>query len=174
MARKKSTSTTNTSDSPLNLEFHERLEQKLKIPYEIVKKDGPSLVPSLVSSGIYRIKTPIDFSLNVGKSMILQMGIKIRLFPTIFLSSDQTPSENQLECKKATLYAHIDSIFSLVMNHGLIVVGPHVLSAENSNDQELVLCIQNVGNKLVSIKAGAEIAELYFSLAPNVVLNLCS
>ena len=147
---------------------------QLSIPYEILDHGGVSVVPKQVDDGMFRLKTPTSFSLDTGKSMLLKMGIKFS-FPKYI---DTSPckkiriDETTTVFPRAVLHGHIDSIFELMVNHGIVVLGPRVISADIANNQEIVVYVQNIGKKMYNAKAGEEIAELYFTITPVSAFNL--
>ena len=123
---------------------------------------------------MYRLKVPYGFSLNVGKTILLKMGIKFK-FPKFI---DMSPCKGILKgyetsvFPRVILHGHIDSIFDKLVNHGIVVLGPRVLSADLINGRELDICVQNIGKSLFTAKPGEEIAELYFTTTPVSTFKL--
>ena len=147
---------------------------QLAIPYEILNYNGVSIVPHQIDEGMFRLRTPIDFSLDVKKTMLLKMGIQFK-FPKFIDTSPCKGIPKDTETTvfpRAIIHGHIDSIFELLVNHGVTVLGPRVLSADIANGRELDIFIQNNGKKMFTAKAGDEIAEIYFTITPVSIFNL--
>lgn len=160
---------------PLTIETQEVLFiPQLSIPYEIINHGGPNIVPQQIDEGMFRLKTPIGFSLDVGKTILLKMGLKFK-FPKYI---DMSPCKGVPQgvtttvFPRAIIHGHVDSIFELLVNHGIVVLGPRVLSADIANGRELDICIQNTGKKMFTAKPGDEVAEIYFTITPISTFNL--
>ncbi len=147
---------------------------QLCIPYEIINHGGPMLVPHQMDEGMFRLRTPIGFSLDSGKTILLKMGIKFKFpkFVDISPCRGVHQGEEPTVFPRTIIHGHIDSIFERMVNDGLVVLGPRVLSADIANDRELDIFIQNVGKKMFTANPGDEIAELYFTSTPISTLRL--
>ena len=147
---------------------------QLSIPYEIINHGGPVLVPRQVDDGMFRLRTPIGFSLDIGKTILLKMGIKFTFPKYIDVSPCKGIPQGMTTSvfPRTILHGHIDSIFERVVNDGLVVLGPRVISADMVNGRELDVFIQNIGKKMFTAQPGDEIAELYFTTTPISTLKL--
>ena len=147
---------------------------QISIPYEIIRNESSLLVPHQVDEGMFRIRTPINFSLDSGRTMLLKTGIKFNLPKYIDVSPCHgvRQGDHVVSFPRTIIHGHLDSIFELLVNNGIVVLGPRVLSADMINGRELDIFIQNIGKKMFEIKAGEEIAEIYFTITPISTLRL--
>lgn len=147
---------------------------QLSIPYEITNHANSFIVPRQIDEGMFRLRTPIGFSLDKGRSILLNMGIKFQ-FPKFIDTSVCKGIPRGFETSvfpRCIVHGHIDSIFELLVNHGITVLGPRVLSADIANGRELDVFIQNNGKKMFTAKPGDEIAEIYFTITPVSTFRL--
>ena len=146
---------------------------QLSIPFEITNP-MTSVVPRQIDEGMFRLKTPIGFSLDKGRSILLNMGIKFQ-FPKFIDTSvckGLPMGVSTTVFPRCIIHGHVDSIFELLVNHGITVLGPRVLSADIVNGRELDIFIQNNGKKMFTAKPGDEIAEIYFTITPVSTFRL--
>ena len=147
---------------------------QLMVPFEITQYGDVSIVPKQVDEGLFRIRTPNTFSINVGKTTVLKTKLKLSLprFVDVAKFNGVRIDDEVTSFPRAVLHCHIASIHDLLVSKGLLVLSPQVLSANEMNGQELSLCIQNVGSCMLTMNAGEEIASMYFTITPLSSLKL--
>ena len=150
----------------------------LNIPYRIINKSEttPILVPRQQDEGVFYIKTPIEIHISVGSMVKLKTGLQLNMPQYVDMSPCVGVPEgvSTTVFPRVVMHAHLDSIFELVNKHGVVVLGPRILTAPEANSQELIVYLQNLGTKEFVAKAGDEIALLYFTTMPisTMVLEL--
>lgn len=152
-----------------------RLIPQLLIPFSLVKSDTSiNLIPVQVASGIYRIKTSEDINLDLNRYKQCHTGIILNMSKFIDMSPCYGIPEGVLTSvfPRVSLHIRLTSIFDVLVNRGLQVVGPEVLSPEMLENKELLIYVKNSGDKPCCMKAGDEIAELTVELSPLSVMSL--
>ena len=149
---------------------------QLLIPFSLVdpEKASLSVIPRQVDDGVYHLRSAIEIHIDVGRTIVFHTGIKldmprfIDMSPCTGIPIGTTTSV----FPRVSVVAQINSIFDLLVEHGIEVVGPHMLTANMANGRELVVYIKNIGKKMHVVKPGDEIAELTFTLSPLTILRL--
>lgn len=142
---------------------------QLQIPYELVNMEGKvNVIPHQIEEGVYRIKTPIEIHIAKGATIKLKTGIKLMMPKYIDASPCRGIPEGVATSvfPRMVLHAHLDSIFDLLVEKGLSVLGPRLMSADDVNGKELVVYLQNLGKEEIVMNAGDEIAVLYYTIMP--------
>lgn len=149
---------------------------QLLVPFSLVDPDKASLtvIPRQVDDGIYRLRSATEIHIDIGRTIVFHTGIKLDIPRYIDMSECKgiPIGTNTSVFPRASVVAQINSIFDLMVEHGIEVIGPHVLTANMANGRELVVYIKNIGKKMYVVKPGDEIAELSFTLSPLTILRL--
>ena len=148
---------------------------QLTIPYSLINIQSPvNVVPRQIEEGIYRIKTPIEIHIAMGDMIKLRTGIKLRMPKYVDTSPCKGVPDGVATSvfPRAVLHAHLDSVFDLLISKGLNVLGPKLISADEANEQELIVYLQNLGKQEFVAKPGDEVATLYFTIMPISVMQL--
>lgn len=148
---------------------------QLQIPYSLVDIESlTNVVPRQVEEGIYRLKSPIEVHIACGSMVKLKTGIKLHMPKYVDMSPCTGVPEGATTTvfPRVVMHAHLESIFDLLVSSGLNVLGPKLLSADETNGTELVVYLQNLGNKEFVAKRGDEIATLYFTIMPISAMTL--
>ena len=149
---------------------------QLLVPFSLVDPEKASLtvIPRQVDDGIYRLRSSTEIQIDINQTILFRTGIKLNIPKYIDMSECKgiPVGTNTSVFPRVSVVAQINSIFDLMVNHGLEVIGPHVLTANVANGREVVVYIKNIGKKLFVIKPGDEIAELSFTLSPLTILRL--
>ena len=149
---------------------------QLLIPFTLVDPNKTSLnvIPRQVDTGVYRLRSSIEMHIDIGRTIVFRTGIKLDMPSFIDMSScTGIPiGTNTSIFPRVSVVAQIQSIFDLLVEHGIEVIGPHTLTANVANGRELVVYIKNIGKKMFVINPGDEIAELTFTVSPLTILRL--
>ena len=152
-----------------------RLIPQLLIPFSLVDQNTKlNLIPEQVASGIYRIKTSEDIDLDVGMKRQYRTGIILNMSKFIDMSPCYgIPEGVQTSVfPRVSLHIRLSSIFDVLVNRGLRVLGPEVLSSEMLDNKELLIYVECIGKEPVRMKAGDEIAELTIEVSPLSIMSL--
>jgi dUTPase len=110
----------------------------------------------------------------MGSTIALKTGIKLHMPKYV----DASPCRGVPRGVATTVFprmvmhAHLDSIFELLVEKGLSVLGPRLMSAEEVNGKELVVYLQNLGKQEFVAKAGDEVATLYYTIMPISTMEM--
>lgn len=152
-----------------------RYVPQLQIPYALVDYDSPvNIIPRQIEEGIFRIKTPIEIHIAMGDIVKLKTGLKLLMPKYLDVSPCNGVPEGVVTSvfPRVVMHAHLDAIQELLINDGLNVLGPRLLAADETNNKELVIYLQNLGKKEFVAKAGDEIATLYYTIMPISTMTL--
>ncbi len=145
------------------------------VPFELTNKNELiNTLPRKINAGTYRLLTPYEMHIDSGRTRLIKTGIKLNVpqYVDVAPYKDVPEGVSVTTFPRTVLHIHISSIFDLLVNHGIEVIGPTVLTSEEVNNKELILYIKNIGKQKYVSHKGDEIAELHFTCSPLINLQL--
>ena len=135
------------------------------IAFKILRPDDLNVIPTRIDGGMYYLRSPHRISQDIKGTRTISMGIEIKL-PECIEMFTSSPGVTV----PMIIHAHIDSLYDVMMEKGIEVLAPKVLSPAYTG-KELKLTIRNIGTKIADIAPGEPIACIYFSVTPPVLFG---
>lgn len=137
--------------------------KKIKIPC-ILEDNNINFFPLKKAPSLFHICAKKNFSININSICNISTGVKLNI-PELINTKTDTSIESSF-----ILQAHISSIYSLCTERGIIILAPSIIPVSYTG--ELIIMLANIGKKRESFSSGDPIAELWFTLSPNIDLNI--
>ena len=134
------------------------------VGYFLVDPENASVVPHKIDDGLYRLHSPISFSIGYNQIKKIKMGLILDI-PDPFVMRIEN---NQMN---VVLHVNVSSAFDVLEKKGILVLGPAIISPQYQQ-VELELLITTCHHGSVTVKKGDELAELSFSLSPATFLGI--
>ena len=162
------------TDTSFTFNLHNRPTwPRMTVSYELVKPDlKVPLIPTNVMPGRYQLKTPEYIDVGINGVHTFSTGIRIQMPEFVDVTSLVALNEQNAPdiYPRFRVYGHIRSCFEVVTEKGLMVLGPEIIS---SNDTDtLKICVKNISDTTAKVRPGDVIAELSFSVVPDMLLGM--
>jgi len=129
----------------------------------ILENNDLDLFPLKKAPSLFHICASKKFSINVDSMCNIATGIRLNM-PELIIAKNESVESSFI------LQAHVSSIHKLCVERGIIIISPSIIPVSYTG--ELVLLVANIGKKRESFVSGDPIAELWFSLSPNIDLTI--
>ena len=135
------------------------------VAFKLLKPDNIRIMPTRIDGGMYYLKAPYRISQDTRGMRTISMGIEIKI-PECFEVFTNKPGVTI----PMILHAHIDSLYDVLVDKGIEIVAPRILSPSYTQT-ELKLTIRNIGQHVANIERGEPIACLYFTATPPIIFG---
>ena len=140
--------------------------QQYPVVFTLVDHDNQHCVPTKIDKSMYYLNAPKDIPINFKGERIVDMGIIFTMpeIVTVFLKEIGVSIP-------MVLHMHLDSVYDTLVNKGIELVSPKIISP-NYAPKELRICIKNIGEDRITIKAGEPLVCAYFTTSAPIALGL--